>query len=526
MLINSVSIIIWIAAAFQASMGVFIYTATKSRSSRAFVHTLFWNTVWMSTIGLFISAGTVDTATFLVKLAYFSGAMLAETFFFFFLLYPDNNKSYPAIKSMLVVITVGMGYLFFFTNYIIADAYSIGGIARYGWHFGALWFLFPIFFYPFFLCGFILLLYKGLKSDELAIRKSSLLMFWGIMILITLPTIVNVIMPQFNEFRFIWLGPILAITWISVIAYAIINYEALEIKLIAKRAFAYSISVVGIGLITISLNLFNTYLTTTYAGFSPWLLYLISAMIMAGIGYFVWLKIRENDILKYEFINIITHKLRTPLTQIRWSNEEIQNYTTDTKIQQSTERIKTANLHMIELLDSLVNLSDSEKSYLYILEDFSLSVLVEETISKMTDDFQKRNITINKELGSSGKCHADRKKIEFVLQTLLHNALMYSQENSAIEITSTQNKKYIYLTVSDKGIGISKKDLALIFRKFFRTKEAKMANTEGSGIGLFLSQLIIKRSGGSMKVDSQGQDKGTKFTITLPLVRRLARYTL
>jgi signal transduction histidine kinase len=514
---NDITIFIFIVATIQAIMGAFVFFASKSRSSRVFVLTLAFNTLWMTAIALFISAADAGLANLFVRVAYFAGILIGEGFFFFFLLYPDSTKRELGVKSIFTAVTLAFAYILFKTNLVITDAFSVGGISQWGWHFGPLWYSFSIVFYPMFFLGFALLLYKGLHAEGL-IRKNALLMFWGVLILISTPTLVNVVMPQFGMFQFIWLGPLLAITWVTVIAYAIIKYEALDIKVIAKRALAYALIVVVVGLVIVTINFLNNSLIETYHNFSPWILYLVSAMITAGIGYFVWLKVRENDVLKYEFITIITHKLRTPLTQIKWSNEEIKERTSDPLIKEPTDRIDTANKHILTLLDSLVTLSDSEGSYLYTPHDIVVTPLVDEALISLKNDFAQRKITLTVDLNSTGTIKADSQKISFIIQTLLHNALIYTPVGGRVSVSLSENKKKIQFIVSDSGIGISKKDLSLMFTKFHRAKNAKNVDTEGSGIGLFISRIIAERSGGSITVASAGENMGTTFRLELPMV--------
>jgi signal transduction histidine kinase len=88
-----------------------------------------------------------------------------------------------------------------------------------------------------------------------------------------------------------------------------------------------------------------------------------------------------------------------------------------------------------------------------------------------------------------------------------------------VSVFINANLLNVKISVQDSGIGISKQDLPHIFSKFYRGKNARVTDTEGFGVGLYLASSIVKKLGGKITVDSQGQDSGSVFTITLPRAR-------
>src|SRR3989338_8562354 len=103
--------------------------------------------------------------------------------------------------------------------------------------------------------------------------------------------------------------------------YAVVNYELLDIRLVAKKAFVYGLIVAGVSAVIAFLNLGSSFMENAYPNLPAWILSVAVAIVASGIGTFVWKKMRETDILKYEFITIVTHKFRTPLTRIKWAAE-------------------------------------------------------------------------------------------------------------------------------------------------------------------------------------------------------------
>jgi signal transduction histidine kinase len=112
----------------------------------------------------------------------------------------------------------------------------------------------------------------------------------------------------------------------------------------------------------------------------------------------------------------------------------------------------------------------------------------------------------------------DSARMEFVIQTLLQNALAYTSPGRNVDVTISYGGGKAVLAVTDHGIGIARSDLPHIFDKFYRTDLAQRTDTEGFGVGLYLSKSIVKRHRGRLDVYSEGENKGSTFTITLPMV--------
>ena len=281
----------------------------------------------------------------------------------------------------------------------------------------------------------------------------------------------------------------------------------------------YILGVICISLSLIFINEVNHIVTTSVAGFPIWLIPFLCACIAAGIGGYVWSKIREVDNLKYEFITIVTHKFRTPLTYVKWSVDNMTTDTTEENRQHVVHTIRTAVTRLSELTDLLVGLEKTDASqYSYSFKLESLFDVMEKVIKNDRDRMTEKNIVFVKNFSSTPVMAAvDARRLEFALQIFLENAITYTPAGGAITVSVSANDTQALVSVKDSGIGIAPNELPYIFSKFFRGIKARLADTEGMGIGLYVAHDIIQRQNGTISVHSEGLGKGSTFTVSLPL---------
>lgn len=300
--------------------------------------------------------------------------------------------------------------------------------------------------------------------------------------------------------------------------YAVVNYELLDIRLVAKKAFVYGVSVAGVSSIIAFLSFGSSFVEKTYPNFPAWLIPVAAAVVASGIGAFVWKKIRETDMLKYEFITIVTHKFRTPLTRIKWTAENLAgNEALPEPLRLDVGTIKEAAFRLSELTNVLVGLTDSETTFSYKLKRLNVANLIKEIGAGLEKRVAEKNMSFDFQLKDACFALADQERLRPVIHIILENAVSYTPAGGRIAIMLEKLGGKVKFTVSDTGIGISKEDMPLIFTKFFRSDEAKKVDTEGLGIGLYIAREVIRRHGGKISAFSEGLGKGSLFTVELPV---------
>jgi len=254
-------------------------------------------------------------------------------------------------------------------------------------------------------------------------------------------------------------------------------------------------------------------------GFRFWIIPLFAGLVSFIIGNLFWRKSKEVEKLKYEFITVAAHKLRTPLTDIKWAASSMRDVKISAKERDKLlKEIISADDRLIDLTNELLAVSRAEANqYQYNLE----TVNFEKVARKIVNDFQlqmkekgiKLKYNVEKNLP---EVKLDKLRISSVVQTLVENAVLYTKNEIKINIDVYKN--HIIFHIEDNGIGVSKEDLPFIFSRFFRTREAYLTETEGAGIGLFLAKSIIEKHHGKIGVRSEGKGKGSVFWFSLPIV--------
>lgn len=305
------------------------------------------------------------------------------------------------------------------------------------------------------------------------------------------------------------------------VAYAIIKYDAVDLNILAKRAFGYALSVAGVTFLVLAIGYVNDAIVGLVPGFPQWVVPLGSGILAVTIGVSTWKKMKETDVLKYEFITIIAHKFRTPLTQSKWATEDMLSREANEENIHDLKQIMASNDKLVNLTGALVDLANTDKNIdsLYRPEKVSLGDLIQSAVAGFDVRFKEKGILFSAEYPTADiVTSVDRERILFAVQTLLENSYNYTPRGGKVTISLTRSKRKALVSVTDTGIGIEKEELPRIFSSFYRTKKAQSADTEGFGIGLSLARSIVNRHGGKMEVSSEGEGKGSTFTIVLPIV--------
>jgi len=232
-------------------------------------------------------------------------------------------------------------------------------------------------------------------------------------------------------------------------------------------------------------------------------------------------RLSEVSMMKSEFINIVSHQLRSPLTNIKWTFEVLTSKGLEVSSLKQEEyfiNVKENIARMVELIDDLLIVSKIEEGIFTVhKKEVWLEDLVGDMVSRYKVFADASHIDlIFKPDNNLHKVLADSSLLKLVIENLIDNAIRYTKGGGRVEIKYEKKSKEVLFSIADKGVGIPEKEQKFIFRKFFRAENVLKERTRGSGLGLYVCKSIIIKSGGKMWFTSQ-EGKGTTFYFTLPI---------
>lgn len=239
--------------------------------------------------------------------------------------------------------------------------------------------------------------------------------------------------------------------------------------------------------------------------------------------------IDEKDLMKNkeEFFLIATHELRTPLTAIKASAELILESYLDqipnNDVKELIMNIDNASIRLIRIVNDFLEAPSLEEGKIKIKNEiFNVSELIRKVIGDLKIISAKKNITIayNEPNAALPDVSADRNGIEQILVNLIGNAIKFTSVGG-VTVTSGAEGDFVKIRVSDTGMGISESDQKLLFKKFQEANKSLISDEDmqGTGLGLYISKLLISKMGGDIELEKSEAGKGSVFAFTIPIAR-------
>lgn len=293
-------------------------------------------------------------------------------------------------------------------------------------------------------------------------------------------------------------------------------------KHIRKRFVIFNILVISsIMFIFAILVIFSEQSTLS---FNKWIITVLISMGLVFISSWLLSKVAIAPIKaawqkQLDFTADVSHELRTPLSTIQ-TNLDVVLSNPDATIESQMkwlENIKIENKRMSNLVSNLLLLSRADTNEAIINKEFlNLSALVSEVVMTYSTVAEHNDLVLTSTVQETISMCGDKDRIKQLLVILIDNAIKYNTPNGTVNIILSRNESCATIEISDTGIGIESEDIKRVFDRFYRGKQARLYNSDGSGLGLSIAKLITEEHEGKITAKSQ-TGKGTTFKIIMPM---------
>jgi signal transduction histidine kinase len=371
---------------------------------------------------------------------------------------------------------------------------------------------------------------------ELKRRKSAKYFVFGLVTFLLTFTSGNIISSFTDDWTISQYGLFGMPIFAALIAYSIVQFRAFKIEIAAAQILVVTI----LALISSLLLVDDPRLSNIVAGATFFFALAVGFLLIRSVrNEFLQrlqleelttdlekanVRLKTLDKQKSEFVSIASHQLRSPLTSIRgYASMLIEGSfgSIPEKAKEPLERIETSAKRMALAVEDYLNVSRIESGNMkYELADFNLKDEIERICDDVRPTALKAGLVLlfRTNLQSKGIVHADVGKTVQMAHNLINNSIKYTKKGSiTVFVRDDLTKKLMYVDVIDTGVGMSQDTIDILFQKFSRADGANKVNTTGTGLGLFVAHKMAEAMGGDITAHSEGEGKGSRFTLTLPL---------
>jgi signal transduction histidine kinase len=228
---------------------------------------------------------------------------------------------------------------------------------------------------------------------------------------------------------------------------------------------------------------------------------------------------RQIDAMKTEFIALAGHQLRTPVGALRWHIELLREGAEGLTEEQrsSLTEMQTLVERTVHLLNTLLQSAKLDEGAIEpSWTDVNLTPMLRDLVQSVSELAARSKAEVTLDLPENLTITTDQTLLSIVIYNIITNAVKYAKPGQGLVLLSAKDTgDSVVISVRDNGIGIPDEAKARLFEKFFRAKNAQVIDTDGNGLGLYISQSILSRLQGSIAFSSI-LDRGTSFTVTLP----------
>ncbi|MEN8957404.1 MAG: HAMP domain-containing sensor histidine kinase [Flavobacteriales bacterium] len=258
----------------------------------------------------------------------------------------------------------------------------------------------------------------------------------------------------------------------------------------------------------------------------PYISLLGSLVILIAVFYLFYLarsilKQKKISDITYDFINNMTHELKTPISTISLSADVLlksEETRKNERLNKFLSIIKTENTRLENQVERVLRIAKLDKDKIDLnFEEIDIHKVISTCLETFSVPVADRNGTISMNLKANNSIiSGDIIHVTNIIYNLLDNANKYSPSSPVITVDTKNSKNEIKIVISDKGIGIKKEDCKDIFHKFYRVSTGDVHNVKGFGLGLYYVKQMMQKHNGNIEIESI-VNEGSQFILTFPL---------
>jgi PAS domain S-box-containing protein len=229
------------------------------------------------------------------------------------------------------------------------------------------------------------------------------------------------------------------------------------------------------------------------------------------------------NLAKSQFLSGMSHELRTPLNAIIGFSEVLQDGIfgeLNEKQEEYIGDIRESGRHLMSLIDGILELTKLEAGKIVLRpRPVELGTFLRESVIMIKAKAERHGISLDiviPEEVEQLRVNVDDSRLKQVMYNLLSNAAKFTPDGGSIRVDAALLGENIRVSVTDTGIGIPREHIDSVFEEFYQAQSGRTNKTPGTGLGLSLIKKIVEMHGGSVRAESEGQDRGSRFSFTLP----------
>jgi len=541
--LDIINILILVVAVVNIVYGLVIFDGMKLNRTNFYFFLLtlavgFWGFSMMAYRGFY----DIELKVFYARMLYLAATTIPITFLYFVHVFPDRDRKFSFLYNILLPLPfLCVAFISVKSNLLISGVV----INKTGEDIIVFNFFYHVFYaiyiVSYFSAGYISLFLRFLKSSGV-LKVQYIYIIIGTVVSTTIGVITNLIMPLLGNFSLNWLGQIGVILMITFILYSILKHHLFNIKVIATEISTFSLW---------AFIFVRTLISETQSDKITNFV-LLALTIFIGIFLIKGVKketsqrekieklakdlektnqdlehandrLKDLDQLKSQFMSMASHQIRSPLTAIKGYTSEILEEDFGKLPDYLIAPVKTvfkSSESLLEIVEDFLNISRIEQGRMqYDFSEVDLNEMLQEVVNENKPKIVEKGISLSFR-GARNKMlvKADSGKLKQVFGNLIDNAIKYTPKG-AVSVSVLPAGTEVLVKISDTGSGMSQKTIHSLFQKFTRAEEARKANIQGTGLGLYVAKELLEAHQGKIWAESEGIDRGSVFWVRLNLIK-------